>query len=77
MDTLHQLSGIMKHFDVKQKATPDAVMSEIIKLLPAGDKEEKFVFLSTKENNDCRIFNHGCDYIVKHFDDEFDNAFDK
>ena len=77
LTTMAQLSGLMKQFDIKQKSDPEAVMAEIAKLLPKGNHDKKFVFQSTDENNDCRMFNHGCDYIVKHFDEEFDKAFDK
>ncbi len=77
LTTLQQLAGMMKHFEIKQKGEAEAVMSEIVKLLPADSKDQKFVFSTTTEINDCRMFNHGCDFIVKHFDEEFDNAFDK
>jgi formate dehydrogenase major subunit len=73
LTTLEQLASLMKHFEIKQKGETDAVMAEIVKLLPAGNAEQKFVFRETEENNDCRMFDHGCDFIVKHFDEEFDN----
>lgn len=75
-DTLQQLAGIMNEFGIKQKSKARDVMSEIIKLLPAKDSTEKFSFSKTMETNNCRMFDHGCDYIVKYFDEEFDNAFD-
>jgi formate dehydrogenase major subunit len=75
--TLEQLAALLKHFEIKQKGNPETVMSEIVKLLPATAEEQKFVFNKTEENNDCRMFEHGCDNIVKRFDNEFYNAFDK
>lgn len=77
LNTLEQLSFLMKQFEIKQKSKPEATMAEITKLLPSVEKVDKFIFVSTEENNDCRMFDHGCDYIVKRFDDEFSNAFDK
>jgi len=77
LNTLQQLAGLMKNLDLKQKADHESVMAEIIKLLPSGNKEEKFVFLNTEEINNGHMFMHGCDNIVKRFDEEFDNAFDK
>ncbi|MEN8225744.1 MAG: molybdopterin-dependent oxidoreductase, partial [Bacteroidota bacterium] len=76
LSSLEQLAALMKHLDIKQKGNPEAVMSEIVKLLPAGDKEEKFVFRNTDGTNTYRLFSHGCDYIVKRFDEEFDKEFD-
>ncbi len=77
MTTLEQLAALMKRFDIKQKSDPETVMAEIIKLLPSGNEDHKYIFATTKENNHCRMFDHGCDYIVKQFDEEFNNAFDK
>lgn len=76
MTSLEQIAGLMKQFDIKQKSSPDAVMTEIVKLLPSGEKNIEYVFQATAENNDCRLFDHGCDFIVKHFDEEFYNAFE-
>jgi len=77
MDTLQQLAALMKEFGVKQKSNPDELMSEIVSLLPDAGGKDKFVFQISEETNNCRMFNHGCDNIVKRFDEEFDNAFDK
>jgi predicted molibdopterin-dependent oxidoreductase YjgC len=75
LSTLDQLAGLIKQFEIKQKADPEAVMKEIVKLLPAAQSDQKYAFNITEEINDCRMFGHGCDYIVKNFDEEFDNAF--
>ncbi len=77
LSTLEQLSALMKQFEVKQKGDATTVMAEIVKLLPAGDQEQKLEFNMTAEINDCRMFHHGCDFIVKHFDEEFDNTIEK
>jgi formate dehydrogenase major subunit len=77
MTTADQLSALMRHFDLKQDSSPEAVMEEIIKLLPENGEHDKLMFNTTEEGTDCRMFGHGCDYIVKYFDEEFDNAFNK
>ena len=77
MTTLEQLANLMKEFGIKQKSEPEEVMSEIMNLLPAAERDDKFVFRTTDELNDCRMFNYGCDYIVKRFDEEFENTSDK
>lgn len=77
LSTLEQLSALMKQFEIKQKGDATTVMAEIVKLLPTGDQEQKLEFNMTAEINDCRMFNHGCDFIVKHFDEEFENTIEK
>ncbi len=74
MTTLEQLSGLMKQFGIKQKSDPGDVMLEAISLLPPEAIQEKHRFISTEEKTNCHMFAHGCDYIVKRFDDEFDEA---
>jgi formate dehydrogenase major subunit len=74
-NTLEQLSGLMALFGIKQKSDPEDVMTEIISLLPSDGDNNKLVFQPTKENNDCRMFAHGCDNIVKRFDEEFEHEF--
>jgi predicted molibdopterin-dependent oxidoreductase YjgC len=76
-NSLQQLAGLMNEFGIKQKTKAEDVMAEIVKLLPANGSERKFSFTQTSETNNCRMFDHGCDYIVKYFDDEFNNAYDK
>lgn len=71
-NTLQQLAGIMERFNVDQKATPESIMSEIVKLLPKGENEEKYYFVNTNDKDGCHIFNHGCDFIVKKTDEEFE-----
>ena len=38
-------------------------------------KEKKYEFISTEGDNYSRIFNYGCDSLVKYFEDEFSKAF--
>jgi predicted molibdopterin-dependent oxidoreductase YjgC len=76
-NSLQQLAGLMNEFGIKQKSKAADVMAEIVKLLPSNGSARKFSFSQTSETNNCRMFDHGCDYIVKYFDDEFNNAFDK
>ncbi|MDT8392858.1 MAG: FAD-dependent oxidoreductase [Bacteroidales bacterium] len=76
-DSIEQLAGLMNELGFRQKSKANDVMSEIVKLLPSNGEESKFSFVRTEEANNFRIFDHGCDCIVKHFDEEFDNAYDK
>jgi len=39
-------------------------------------KQDKLRFVHTNADNNNRIFNHGCDSIVKYFDDDFVAAFE-
>lgn len=76
LDNLSQLAGLMRHFGIEQPPAPDDIMSEIIKLLPSVANNGSFVFSATELPNWRRMFDHGCDSVVKRFDDEFENAFD-
>jgi len=75
MTTLEQLALLMKHLGLHQKSSPESVMAEITQLLPGTEDGKKYTFDTTRETNDCHMFDHGCDHIVKYFDDEFNNAF--
>ena len=49
-------------------------MNEIISMLAGEEPQTDHTFVYT-EGQDCnRIFNYGCDVIVKRFEENFDNA---
>ncbi len=51
------------------------MMERISSLPQQEEKEKKFSLTYTEEHNYARMFSHGCDYLVKKFDDEFTEAF--
>jgi formate dehydrogenase major subunit len=73
---LQQLADLLRAQGVEQSADHHEVMAEIVSLLPRGDEPVKYQFSLMGEDNPSRMYEHGCDYIVKRFDEEFENAFE-
>ncbi|MFO8067118.1 MAG: molybdopterin-dependent oxidoreductase [Bacteroidales bacterium] len=48
--------------------------TRIIKEMKDSEKNE-ICLINTSGDNNNKLFNHGCDYLVKRFDEEFNNAF--
>jgi hypothetical protein len=61
---------------VEQSADHHQVLSEIISLLPLPNDHISYQFINTKEDNPARLFEYGCDHLVKRFDEAFDEAFE-
>ena len=75
MDSIHQLINILKSFGLNGLAGREDVFSEIIRLLPQTDEDapaEKLALIYTHDDNSNRSFNYGCDYIVKRFEEDFE-----
>jgi formate dehydrogenase major subunit len=74
-----QLSALLKQFGIDGPSDPDEILKEIITILPVSDtanKEEKALTMKiTLKDDSFRIFEYGCDYLTKRFEEEFDNAF--
>jgi formate dehydrogenase major subunit len=74
--TLQQLADLLKAQGLEQSDDHHEVLSEVMSLLPSGDEPLTNHFSIMGEDNPHRVYEHGCDYIVKRFDEEFENAFD-
>jgi len=74
--TLEQLSDLLKAEGIDQSADYHDVLNEIVSLLPEPGKESFHLFTVTNQDNQARLFEHGCDYLVKRFDSEFTEAFE-
>ncbi|MEE4197907.1 MAG: FAD-dependent oxidoreductase [Bacteroidales bacterium] len=55
--------------------TIDDIRKEIFELLPSTNQSEKYSFSYTIKDNMNKLFKYGCDYLVKKFDQDFDQAF--
>jgi formate dehydrogenase major subunit len=77
--TYKQISEILNELGIKSEAeTIEDIMSERFSALPEQkEKDKKFTLAYTDEDNPSRMFNYGCDYLIKKFDDEFEKAFEK
>jgi formate dehydrogenase major subunit len=71
--SLDQMNGLMKAFGLKRFKEPADVMKEIISLLPAEKEKTILKFKYTHGRNNKRMFDHGCDVVVKRFE-EYSNS---
>jgi predicted molibdopterin-dependent oxidoreductase YjgC len=72
---VQQLADLLNKLGCKQVDDVDEVLKEALSLLPQKTENPKHVFANTLEDNHNRLYDYGCDAIVKYFDDEFENAF--
>ncbi|MCP4176670.1 MAG: hypothetical protein GY756_02795, partial [bacterium] len=68
-----QLLDILDQFGENKLKTVEDIFIEAASKLPKYSDKHNFV--NTLEDNETRIFNYGCDYLVKRFEEEFENAF--
>jgi formate dehydrogenase major subunit len=73
--SLEQLADLLRAKGIEQSADHHEVLSEIMSLLPEGMNADYHFHLTDKDNA-ARIFDHGCDYLVKRFDEEFAKSFE-
>jgi formate dehydrogenase major subunit len=71
MNSYRQLCGIMGRFGLKSDDNPHNILMEIISLLPESKNHGKFLLQYTEGDNNNNQFLHGCDSIVKRFEEEF------
>ncbi|MFP4447160.1 MAG: molybdopterin-dependent oxidoreductase [Bacteroidales bacterium] len=76
-ENYEQLIDLLHTFDSNGLKTTDEIRKEAISLLGNYQKHEYTFEYTDKNNGEYRLFNHGCDYIVKYFDDMFREAFEK
>jgi formate dehydrogenase major subunit len=74
-ENYQQLLELMKNFDVNGLSTPEEIRKEAISLLPENLQFEYTFEYTEENNNNFRLFKHGCDAVVKYFDDEQEKAF--
>ena len=68
-----QLLALISKFAKCQLETLDDIFLEAASKLPKYDKKHQFT--ATQEDNQFRMFNYGCDYLVKRFEEDFENSF--
>lgn len=73
-----QLNDLLKAFGVQPSADDaDSITSEaVIKLNTESNGSGKFMFTITDKDNMNRMFDFGCDNLIKRFEDEYNKAFE-
>jgi predicted molibdopterin-dependent oxidoreductase YjgC len=75
MNSLEQLAAILKEFGINTPDNPHDILLEIISLLPEKKEHGKLLMRPTKEDNNKRNYNHGCDIVTKRFEEAFAKSF--
>lgn len=71
---IQQINDLSVLFGLKSLDSVDDVFSELITKLPVkSDESYKFVF--NEADNSALLFNYGCDYLNKMFDQDFEDSF--
>ena len=74
-----QYIDIMNKFGIKNKVDlTNNITIEISSLLapiPVSDEDKKYKVLHTVEDDSGRMYNYGCDILVKRFEEEFESSF--
>jgi formate dehydrogenase major subunit len=73
-NSIGQLVGMLGEFGLNGLKDSADARNEALKTLATGPLYEK-IFNFTTDNNYSPLFNHGCDWVVKIFDEEFHDAF--
>ena len=70
---LEQLTDLLKKFGFDGLSLRDFIFEEFISLLPQGKDHSKIMIQQTSTDDDRFYFKHGCDSIVRIFEEEFEN----
>ena len=73
--SIEQLISLLQKFGSNGLSDVEDVKMEIASLLPINENNEKFIFKTTDIDNYNRVFEHGCDSVVKIFNEEFEKNF--
>jgi len=71
LTSIKQLVGILQEFGISTPDNPGDVFMEIISLLPEEKFHSKLLMRPTKEDNNRRYYDHGCDVVTARFNKEF------
>jgi predicted molibdopterin-dependent oxidoreductase YjgC len=69
-DSIHQLGALLNKLEVKQGYDRKKILQEALSFLGANG-QEKHVFEYTSEDNPFRLFDYGCDDVVRRFEEDF------
>jgi predicted molibdopterin-dependent oxidoreductase YjgC len=75
VENFMQLVQIFNQFNELKVDSVDDIRKEIFDFLSDVEKETNYEFVYTEKDNLNKLFKHGCDFVVKYFDERFENAF--
>jgi len=71
-----QLVQIFNQFTETKVESVDDIRKEVFELLSIINKKENYEFIYTEKDNLNKLFKHGCDFVVKYFDEHFKESFE-
>jgi formate dehydrogenase major subunit len=74
-ENYRQLLDLLKSFDQNGFNSVEAVRKEALSLLPSNQAPEYIFELTDEPGEEFRLFRHGCDSVMKYFDNRFEAAF--
>ena len=75
LNSCEQLLKLNEKFGLNGLKDVIDVMMEAIYMLPLKDENTIHTFKNTGNDNQNRIFNYGCDNLIKYFEDNFEKSF--
>ncbi len=76
IENFMQLILIYNQFAETKMDSVDDVRKEIFELLSDIEKKGNYEFVYTEKENINKLFKHGCDFVVKYFDEYFKKSFE-
>lgn len=73
--TYQQLMDLLVKFGYNEYDTVNDVLMEAMSLFPEKSNHLKYKFQTTQQDNFRRMFNYGCDNLIKRFEDYFAKSF--
>ncbi|NOU18862.1 MAG: molybdopterin-dependent oxidoreductase [Bacteroidales bacterium] len=77
LSSAEQLIKLLAKFGSNGISDIHEANTEALSLLPTQDEPTKFNFIYTESETSEQMFTHGCNYIMKRFDEEFEGALGK
>ncbi|MFH1118655.1 MAG: hypothetical protein V1775_02445 [Bacteroidota bacterium] len=75
IDSFNQVDELIARFGLERLEIVDDVTLEMVSMLPKYCTSSKLKFRLTEKDNFNTMFRHGCDYLGKRFDTEFEEMF--
>jgi formate dehydrogenase major subunit len=76
VENYKQLIHIFNQITETKLESADDIRTEVFEILSDIEKNENYEFIYTEKDNMNKLFKHGCDFVVKYFDEHFKKSFE-
>ena len=73
-NSLEQLTLLLSKFGIVTSSLPGIILDDFISSFSRNEQPSKLKLTITSGNDQSRIFNYGCDAVVRQFEEEFLNS---